>query len=1132
MPQRGWLAFNASAAAQNSPRTILHKEEKARITGLGVKFLSLLALWLIISASALTAQSWPPAGMAGSGTEAAPWEIESHQHLKALADYINAGNGDETVGKYYKLMNDIDLSSYAEGEGWTPIGIEEWDDETEEIITTAVFQGNLNGNGKTVNNLTINRPTEYMVGLFKITCEATIENLGLVNCNVTGNGCAGGLVGLNYYYSTIVNCYATGTLHNNSSASGGLVGHNAYGSSIKNCYSTVSVSGTQNGGCLVGANTAYSIIENCYATGNVEGIHQVGGLAGQNYWGGIIKNSYATGNVEATGSQIGGIVGSVYQSTIENCYATGSVTGNGYNTAYNMGIGGIVGSNNESTIKNCVAANSSITATNSAGVINRITGENTSSSTSNNYASVDMVVIKNGVPQTITPDLNGNDGADATIAQLQSVAFYTTPENWEANQSWDFTVWNVCDGEDMFPFLRWQGIYCEGELIPVDDIIDVPETAMSGIALTLTASVVPFNASNSTIIWSVENAGTTGAYITSGNILNTTAEGTVQIKASIEDGTAIGTPFVKLFNIEVSEAFCGGDGTEDDPFMICSPQGLDAIRYMLDKHYILMNDLDLTDFISENNPILGWEPIGENEHNAFSGSLNGNGHKIAGFTINRPTAINIGLFGYMTSATISNLGIENCNIVGNERVGALTGTSSYGIIENCYVTGNIEGNADYVGGFTGVNWGTIKNCYVSIEIIGYGYVGGLAGQSDGTIENSLAMGSVTGNNFVGGIAGRMVYADSGTIKNCVAANYSLNAASNFGRIVYYGGSHLSNNYALETMLVNGSTVSSSDHASMAGADASIETMQLETFYTTVSFWHENAWDFTVWDICNAKTFPWLKWENIDCDGMFIPVTNITDVPSGVTVNVPLPITATVVPYNAYYQTIVWSVENAGTTGAAIAGNLFTATAAGTAQIKATIENGTAIGTPYEQLFEIVVNPVTYTITATAGANGSIDPSGAIIVEEGDSQTFTFTPIANYQIEQVLINGTNNPVAVENGYHTFENVTQNNTIHVTFGHVGIDINTYGRTSPDVYPNPTSGVFFVRHCGLDPQSPQNKGMLKQVQHDAALDIYDITGRIVHREPCTVHRATVEIDITHLANGIYFIKINNETIKIVKN
>jgi len=88
-------------------------------------------------------------------------------------------------------------------------------------------------------------------------------------------------------------------------------------------------------------------------------------------------------------------------------------------------------------------------------------------------------------------------------------------------------------------------------------------------------------------------------------------------------------------------------------------------------------------------------------------------------------------------------------------------------------------------------------------------------------------------------------------------------------------------------------------------------------------------------------------------------------------------------------------------------------------------------TPAEVKFNVTVTLPTYTITATAGANGTINPSGAVSVNHGASQQFDFTPSLGYRIEQVLINGVNNPTAVAAGIYTFENVTSDYTIEVTF-----------------------------------------------------------------------------------------------------
>ena len=70
----------------------------------------------------------------------------------------------------------------------------------------------------------------------------------------------------------------------------------------------------------------------------------------------------------------------------------------------------------------------------------------------------------------------------------------------------------------------------------------------------------------------------------------------------------------------------------------------------------------------------------------------------------------------------------------------------------------------------------------------------------------------------------------------------------------------------------------------------------------------------------------------------------------------------------------------------------------------------------------------YTIKATAGAGGSISPSGNVSVREGRDQTFTITPDKGYAVAKVLIDSKN--VGAVKSY-TFENVRRTHTIEVIF-----------------------------------------------------------------------------------------------------
>ena len=70
----------------------------------------------------------------------------------------------------------------------------------------------------------------------------------------------------------------------------------------------------------------------------------------------------------------------------------------------------------------------------------------------------------------------------------------------------------------------------------------------------------------------------------------------------------------------------------------------------------------------------------------------------------------------------------------------------------------------------------------------------------------------------------------------------------------------------------------------------------------------------------------------------------------------------------------------------------------------------------------------YTIKTTAGAGGSISPSGSVSVREGRDQTFTITPDKSYAVSNVKIDGKS--IGAVKSY-TFENVSRTHTIEVIF-----------------------------------------------------------------------------------------------------
>ena len=100
---------------------------------------------------------------------------------------------------------------------------------------------------------------------------------------------------------------------------------------------------------------------------------------------------------------------------------------------------------------------------------------------------------------------------------------------------------------------------------------------------------------------------------------------------------------------------------------------------------------------------------------------------------------------------------------------------------------------------------------------------------------------------------------------------------------------------------------------------------------------------------------------------------------------------------------------------------------------------------------------THTITATAGANGSISPSGSVTVNHGGSQTFTITANTGYHVADVLVDGVS--VGAVTSY-TFTNVTANHTIAASFA---IDTHTITATAGANGSISPSGSVTVNHGG---------------------------------------------------------------------
>ena len=214
----------------------------------------------------------------------------SGYELTRSLDFKSTSSYRDTTGK---------LSAFTKGSGWDPIG-----SCTYHCVYGDEFNTTFEGNGYTIDNLYINRPSNSDVGLFGYTKNnSRIRNIGLRNVSISGSRLVGGLVGQNYGY--ITQSYATGSVSGNSYYVGGLVGNN-FGK-IMQSYFTGVVSGESVVGGLVGINSID--ITQSYATGSVSGNSTfVGGLVGYNSTSGTITQSSSTESASGS-SSVAGLVG-------------------------------------------------------------------------------------------------------------------------------------------------------------------------------------------------------------------------------------------------------------------------------------------------------------------------------------------------------------------------------------------------------------------------------------------------------------------------------------------------------------------------------------------------------------------------------------------------------------------------------------------------------------------------------------------------------------------------------------------------------------------------------------------------------------------------------------------------------
>ncbi len=557
----------------------------------------------------------------------------------------------------------------------------------------------------------------------------------------------------------------------------------------------VDITGTQFTGGLVGIDNN-STFNNVYVTGDIRGTSSVGALTGSSL-GTTYNNCFSSGSVIGSGNRIGGLIGGSERTEINNSYSNTDVTG-----VHN--VGGLVGRTSSatgiSTIDNSYATGLVIGNTKVGGLV----GQEVNGSILRNSLSVGFV-----------------SGVSTVGALVGDYISNTITNSWYLDYNDDPVYNNIGDGATFEQISS--GLWLNNLL-------------NSGLAFEINQNVnsdkLPLLKNDVGVVLSDQS----NTYLSNARVLD--AEEKLDFVGISYNADGSG-----LYEVETIEQ-------------------LYAMRYHLSSGFILLNDLDYSeqssyaypDMISDWNGDnqgtesiltqltsgLGWVPIGVTG-DKFSGSFDGNGKTISNLFINRSTD-NVGLFGSLSGAIISNIGLLDVDITGSVYTAGLVGTTyngstvinSYSIgkvngtgpvgglvgmnyassVMNSYTGGIVNGSLDVVGGLVGNNIGIggtalIKNSYSSANVSGAVQVGGLVGRSASTntgdtlVINSYSTGTVTGNSDVGGLVGVNKIDDISLITNSYSVGL-VSGVTNIGGIVGVGVSEdLSNSFYYDDGSDNG-----------------------------------------------------------------------------------------------------------------------------------------------------------------------------------------------------------------------------------------------------------------------------------------------------------------------------------------
>lgn len=413
----------------------------------------------------------------GEGTQASPYIITAPGELDLVRNYPEA---------WFVLGNDIDMASFT---GVNMMGFN----------SIPEFKGNFDGKGHFIENIIINGN-----GIFKDVIGGTIANLSMRNVafSSTGRADVGAIAGCLMIESKMTNCHVEGDIVVSSDRVGGLVGQAVTFSVIDRCSFTGHISGSsENLGGIVGDMRTNGTVQNSYVKGSVSGKENVGGIVGSMLNGAVVENSYSQASVYASAYMAGGIVGENNGAHVRHTYATGRIeVDTMFESKWFKGTaGGIAGStipnNFRGQIKYNFALNDTVIAPQDSyrvAFTEYYASSDTVKSLDSNFALASMKIGAKNALATVNDTAcvqdrqNGESGSLETFNQ----AFYE-------QYTWRFgndtsAPWQMTGNK---PALWWEKLV-RGVSLSARHV-----SMAKGETLTLTASVVPADAVDKTLLW-------------------------------------------------------------------------------------------------------------------------------------------------------------------------------------------------------------------------------------------------------------------------------------------------------------------------------------------------------------------------------------------------------------------------------------------------------------------------------------------------------------------------------------------------------------------------------------------------------------------------------------------------------